>query len=146
MFLIIIFALGGSILILGGDVVLKLIGSKTHLLPPLEILIILVVLFFDYNRGMAEWMLSTKNEIPFFKASIFTGFLMLGLLFALLNLTYLKVWCLILAPGIAQNCYQNWKWPLVVAKELRIYFFDFLINIKGTILQINKMYHKPTNK
>lgn len=146
LFLILIFSLGGIVLILGGDLVLKLIGSKTHLLSSLEILAILVVLFFDYNRGMAEWMLSTKNEIPFFKASIFTGTLMLVILLALLKFSHLGVWCLILAPGIAQNCYQNWKWPMVVAKELRIHFSDISNNIKETMLQVSKMNHKPVSK
>ena len=46
---------------------------------------------------MAEWVLSTKNEIPFFKASLFAGGLMLILLFIFLRYTTLGIWSLILA-------------------------------------------------
>jgi hypothetical protein len=44
---------------------------------------------------------------------------------------------MILAPGIAQICYQNWKWPLVVIKELHIkpkdYYISAITTIKTTL-------------
>jgi hypothetical protein len=30
----------------------------------------------------------------------------------------LELWGMILAPGLAQLVYQNWKWPSVIIKEL----------------------------
>jgi hypothetical protein len=33
-------------------------------------------------------------------------------------------WAMLMAPCIAQGCYQNWKWPLEVAKELNIKVSD----------------------
>jgi hypothetical protein len=36
------------------------------------------------------------------------------------NFSHLGVIIMILAPGIAQVAYQNWKWPLVVIKDLNI--------------------------
>ena len=80
---------------------------------------------------MAEWVLSTKNEIPFFKASLFAGGLMLILLFIFLRYTTLGIWSLILAPGIAQNIYQNWKWPYEVFSEFKIKIRD----IKRVVLK-----------
>jgi len=40
------------------------------------------------------------------------------LLFFLLGYLKLGLWGLILAPGIAQLCYQNWKWPMEMIKEI----------------------------
>ena len=140
LFLFLTFIIGGSGLLLFGDNILTLIGSKTHLLPKINTLIILIILFFDYNRGMAEWVLSTKNEIPFFKASLFAGGTMLILLFIFLRYTNLGIWSLILAPGIAQNFYQNWKWPLVVFKELNIKFFDFFNTLQLAMQQIKRLH------
>jgi O-antigen/teichoic acid export membrane protein len=140
LFLVLTFLLGGCGLLFFGDKLLTLIASKTHLLPKLYIVIILIVLYFDNNRGMAEWVLSTKNEIPFFKASLFAGGFMLFLLFVFLKYTNLGVWSLILAPGIAQGCYQNWKWPLVVFKELNIKFFDIYHSINLAMHQIKRSH------
>jgi len=125
LFLMIIFLLGGAGLMIFGDYLLELIKSKTKLLPILYIFSLLIIQFLDNYRGMAEWVLSTKNEIPFFKASIFTGAGMLILILGFLNYTSIGVWSLIMAPAIAQNCYQNWKWPVVVINELKIRFEDF---------------------
>jgi O-antigen/teichoic acid export membrane protein len=140
LFLLFTFLIGGCGLSLFGAKILTLIGSKTQLLPKMHMIVILVVLFFDYNRGMAEWVLSTKNEIPFFKASIFAGGIMLLLLFVFLKYTNLGIWSLILAPAIAQGCYQNWKWPLVVFKELNIRFFDIFNSMHLAVQEIKRLY------
>jgi len=140
LFLILTFTIGGLALIFLGNKALELVGSKTHLLSTTYILIMLIVLFLDNNRGMAEWVLSTKNEIPFFKASLFTGGLMLIILIILLKYTTLGIWCLILAPGVAQNCYQNWKWPLVVIKELKITISEIYNTISIATRQIKRIY------
>lgn len=140
MFLIFTFILGGSGLLLFGDNLLTLIASKTHLLTKLPIVFILIVLYFDNNRGMAEWVLSTKNEIPFFKASLFAGGFMLVLLLVFLKYTNLGIWSLILAPGIAQGFYQNWKWPLVVFKDLKIKPNDFSSNLQLAMQQLKKIH------
>ena len=46
-----------------------------------------------------------------------------------LEFTDLGLFSLILAPGIAQAVYQNWKWPMEVIKDLKITKDDFF-NIK----------------
>ena len=70
-------------------------------------------------------LLLTKNEVPFFKASIISGIGVVIILFIFLNYTELGLLSLILAPGIAQAVYQNWKWPMEVNKDLKITIKDF---------------------
>ncbi len=36
-----------------------------------------------------------------------------------MNFTDAGLWGLILAPGIVQLAYQNWKWPLEVYRDLK---------------------------
>jgi O-antigen/teichoic acid export membrane protein len=120
----------GAALVFLGDWGLLLIKSKTFLLPALFIMVALLVFFFSLIYGTAEAVLLTKNEVPFFKASLITGIATVILLFVFLHYTNLGVWSLILAPGIAQSVYSDWKWPIVVAKELRIKKQDVYESIK----------------
>jgi O-antigen/teichoic acid export membrane protein len=103
-----------------GDWALSLIGSQTPLLHRSFIAVALIIAFLESNHGIAGGILLTKNEVPFFKAALFAGGITVLLLFIFLKFTPLGVWGMIFAPGIAQGCYQNWKWPIVVAKELKI--------------------------
>lgn len=101
-----------------GDWVLNLIDSKTPLLDQSIIALALVVMFLESNHAIAGNILLTKNEVPFFRAALFSGAATVLLLFIFLEYTQLGVWSMVLAPGIVQGCYQNWRWPYVVVKEL----------------------------
>ncbi|GHS92540.1 hypothetical protein FACS1894174_03590 [Bacteroidia bacterium] len=110
----------GSALLLLGNWSFELIHSKTPLLPQSFIIVALVIYLLETNHGFAGDLLTTKNEVPFFKASLFAGFFTVVLLLIFFRFTHLGVWSLILAQGIAQAVYQNWKWPMTVVKELNI--------------------------
>jgi O-antigen/teichoic acid export membrane protein len=114
------FALGGLALILLGEWALNIIGSQTPLLSKSFMSVTLLIYLLETNHINAGGILVTKNEVPFFKASLFSGALTVILLLVFLNYTNLGVWGLILAQGMAQGCYQNWKWPREVIKELYV--------------------------
>jgi hypothetical protein len=38
----------------------------------------------------------------------------------------MKIWGMILAPGIACACYSNWKWPWVIIREYHIGYKDII--------------------
>ena len=115
------FIVCGLALLFCGNWALELIHSKTPLLPRPFIAVALFIYFLETNHGFAGNILVTKNEVPFFKASLFAGSVTLLLLFIFFQFTHLGIWTMILAQGIAQGIYQNWKWPMVVAKELNIF-------------------------
>jgi O-antigen/teichoic acid export membrane protein len=117
-FLLATFVLGGGCFIVGGEWALDLIGSKTPLLS--KSLIVLTLFFFllEDNRTNAGEILLTKNEVPFVKSELFTGVFTVILLFTFMRYTDLGVLGMLIAPLIVQSCYQNWKWPTVVIKEL----------------------------
>ncbi|MDR1055784.1 MAG: hypothetical protein LBL90_08185 [Prevotellaceae bacterium] len=132
------FIVCGLALIFLGDWGLFLIKSKTLLLPALFIMVALLVYFFVSNYSIAEFVLLTKNDVLFYKASLVTGVVTIILTFVLLCYTKLGVWSLILAPGITQAAYLDWKWPAMVAKELRIKKQDVYESIK-------EIYNKVKN-
>ena len=102
-----------------GPYLLELLGSKTMLLPGAMIAVAAVISFLEMTHAMAGNVLLTKNYVPFFIPSIVSGLCTVALLLLFMNFTDLGLWGLILAPGIVQLAYQNWKWPLEVYRDLR---------------------------
>jgi len=113
------FITGGVGILFFGAWSMKLIGSKTPLLPNIYISIALLIALLESNHGIAGNILLTKNHVPFFKAALVSGLVTIILLFLFLKFLNIGVWALILAGGIAQVVYQNWKWPLEVIKEFK---------------------------
>jgi O-antigen/teichoic acid export membrane protein len=116
--LIITFIGSGVILILFGNLTLSFLKSQTPLLSSEMICAILVFTFLEKNHAIAGGFLLSKNEVPFFKAAMISGAATVLVLFILFQFGHLELWGMILAPGIVQLVYQNWKWPQVLLKEL----------------------------
>jgi O-antigen/teichoic acid export membrane protein len=110
----------GFALIIFGKWAFKFIESRTLLLPQLLLFASIVVSFLESNHSLAGTILLSKNEVPFFKASLCSGGATIILMMLLFQYTNLNLWSMIAAPGIVQGVYQNWKWPSVVFAELKI--------------------------
>lgn len=114
------YTITGSFLLLFGNLVLNTIGSQTQLLPSLALLAALFLSFEQTNFLIAGNILSTKNEIPFFKSSIVAGIvIVIGLIVSFVFFES-TLWVLLVIPIIIDLTYQAWKWPLEVAKDLKI--------------------------
>ena len=113
-----IFVAGGALWIGFGDAVLRLIGSQTSFLPTNLLLLALVVAFLEHNHAQSAGFIMADNRIPFFIPSLASGAATFALLWLFLGPLHLGILGLLLAPGLAQLAYQNWKWPSVVIKEL----------------------------
>ena len=128
--LIVVFALAGGGLLLWGADALALIKSNTSLLCNGYLSIMMVFSFLEANKEMANHMFLTKNEVPFYKADIASGFLSLALLALMLYVTSWGILSLILASGVALCAYLNWKIPLAVRTELSLGFRDYCLTVK----------------
>ena len=116
--LLIVFGLlGGSVLLLGNPL-LKLLGSKTMFLPTSMFAVLLLIHLLERNHVIAWGFVLAKNEVPFMWPSVITAGVTLVLTYVLLFPLEYGIWGLIIAPGIAQLCYQNWRWPQVTISEL----------------------------
>lgn len=113
-----IYFVGGLAWIGLGNWALDLIDSQTHFVPTMMLLVMLMISTLEYNHATSAGFIMADNRIPFFIPSLISGAATVCLLWLLLSPLHMGVWGMILAPGIAQLAYQNWKWPSVIIKEL----------------------------
>jgi O-antigen/teichoic acid export membrane protein len=114
----------GVILVIFGNRILDILDSNTRLLSQFVLVLALLTSFLETNHSLAANVLLTKNEVPFFRASLLSGAFVVIFLFGFLNFTSMGVISLVLAPAIVQALYQNWKWPKEVIKDLSIHSRD----------------------
>ncbi len=114
----VVYLVGGVIWILAGNWALDLINSQTHFVPAAMLAAMIVISLLEHNHAVSAGFIMADNKIPFFIPSLISGAATVLLLWIFLDPLSMGIWGLILAPGIAQLAYQNWKWPSVVIKEL----------------------------
>lgn len=114
-----VFLIGGIAFVLFGNLALNIIDSQTKFLGMGMLIIALLISFLERNHSLAAGFLLAKNEVPFFAASLWSGGATVVLLWIFLYIFKFGIWGLVLAQGIVQLAYQNWKWPLVLIKEFK---------------------------
>jgi len=127
---------GGTSLLLFGDWGLNFIGSQTKFMPTIIVLMALIISFLEKHHAIAGGILLTNNEVPFFKASLMAGATTILLLIIMFSFTGMRLWAMVLAPGIA-HLYNNWKWPYEVFVQLEISIKD-VENIVFSMGKISK--------
>ena len=115
--LLVIFLIGGAVFVTLGNPVLELINSQTYFLPVPMLCLLLFFYCLEENHIVAAGFIMADNKIPFFIPSLLSGAATIILLYLFVGVLNWGVWGMILAPGLAQLSYQNWKWPSVVIKE-----------------------------
>lgn len=116
--LLFIYLIGGITWIFLGNWALDLIHSQTYFVPTAMLVAMLIISTLEHNHAVSAGFIMADNKIPFFIPSLVSGAATVVLLWIFLSPLEMGIWGLILAPGIAQLAYQNWKWPSVVIKEL----------------------------
>lgn len=102
-----------------GDWALRVIHSQTAFVPVSMLVAMLIINLLEQNHATAAGFIMADNRIPFFIPSLASGAATIILMWIFLDLLGWELWGIILAPGIAQLAYQNWKWPSVIIRELR---------------------------
>ena len=115
--LVAVFIAGGILWMLLGNWALDLIHSQTYFVPAAMLSVMLLINILEHNHAVSAGFIMADNKIPFFIPSLLSGAATVLLLWLFLGPLHMGVWGLILAPGLAQLAYQNWKWPSVVIKE-----------------------------
>ncbi len=116
--LLLIYLVGGAAWVGLGDWALDIIHSQTHFVPAAMLMVMLLINTLEQNHAVAAGFIMADNKIPFFIPSLISGGATVILLWLFLSPLDMGTWGMILAPGIAQLAYQNWKWPSVIIKEL----------------------------
>lgn len=132
-----IFILGSVLLVFVSPFILTFIGSNAKLPSLLIMLMFLVIVLLEGNHSNFASFVTTKNNIPFVKSSLISGFtIVLGDYFSLI-FTGSDILGLVLVQGLVQLAYSNWKWPHVVCKEYKVDFISFLgIGMKESLKRL----------
>ena len=123
---IITYLFTGLGLLLLGNWLLSIIGSETKLLTTSMLLVALFLSFEQTNFITAGNMLLTKNEVPFFKASLISGVTIILSLVIAFQFFDPGILGMLIIPIIIDFTYQAWKWPLEIIKDLKLGVTDFI--------------------
>lgn len=117
-FYLAVFLSGFLFLSVAGQAFFGVIGSKVELLPSIPMFLMGIVMVLEGNHSNCAFFISTENKIPFVWPALLSGvgIALLSTIFAWLGYGLLGV---LLAQGLIQLTYNNWKWPMVVFKSLR---------------------------
>lgn len=114
-----VFFVSYLIVLFFGNWTLNLMHSNTQLISNGLLTLLFIHMYLSTNHANAAQYLLSKNEVPFFKASLWSAFFTLVLFIVFEVFLDLKLLGMILAPTLAQLVYQNWKWPLEVIKDFK---------------------------
>jgi O-antigen/teichoic acid export membrane protein len=119
--------LTGIVVLLLLPILLKMIGSSTNL-PSFGICIIyLLIIALEGNHSNFATIIATSNKVPFVTAGLVAGGFIAIFTYLTLRYTEWELWGVVLAQGLVQLSYNNWKWPVYVLKDLNctpMYFIE----------------------
>jgi O-antigen/teichoic acid export membrane protein len=131
------FLIGSLGLLLFGNNILTMIGSKTMLFSFNILAVMLFMFLLEANHSIAAIIITSKNEVPFYFAALITGVVIIIFSLILFEFTTLGIWSIIISQFFVQLCYNNWRWPYFVLKDLNTSYREFLYvgfkNIKNQI-------------
>lgn len=109
---------GCTLLLILAPYILSLIGSNTKLPNNSIIIIYSVAILLEGNHNNCTTLITVFNKIPYFKANLITGFIIVLLMTLSLKFTSYGLIAIVFIHFICQLAYNNWKWPLYIYKEL----------------------------
>jgi O-antigen/teichoic acid export membrane protein len=105
------------IIVMLGQPVFGLVGSKVQLLPHALLALLALVVMLEMNHSNAAFIITTANDVPFVLPSLLSAA-------AIVLLSTVSVWAgagalgAIVSQGVVQAAFNNWKWPLVAWRGL----------------------------
>ncbi len=121
-----IMIVGGSALVIMLPWILRIIGSNAEVPPMLISVLYLIVMTLEGNHTIFSTTIVTANKVPFVAAGLLSGALIAILMYLSLRFTSLGLLGVVLAQGLVQLAYNNWKWPKYVLDDLRVNALTFI--------------------
>lgn len=129
---LLVFGVCVLVLLVFGSEMLAMVGSKTHLLEMNLLVLLSLVMFLEVNHSVCASYLTTFNEVPFVKAALWSGVGIVILSMLAVSVFHLGILGMILAQGVVQLAYNNWKWPREAANKMGCTFFSIIsVGFKG---------------
>lgn len=116
----IIYFVGALFIILFGNDILMLIGTKVSLLPISMTIFMAFFLFLENNHAMFATFITSENRVPFINAALLSGIAIVSFSLILATQTSLGIWSLLISQAVVQLAYNNWKWPMQIFKKYNL--------------------------
>jgi len=100
-----------------GDTLLQLLGSNSSFLKSEIFILLAMIIILEGNHSNCALVITAGNNIPFVPSALISGFAIV-VLSTLLSLSGSDFIFVVLAQGIVQLLYNNWKWPFYIYKEI----------------------------
>lgn len=114
------YLLASIALICFANPLLSLIGANTRLVEMPLLILAVVAFFLQYNQICFSLYIGMGNEVPYMKGEFFSGAAVIASAFLLARYTGFGLTGILLAQGLVQALYNDWKWPLTVCKKLEL--------------------------
>lgn len=115
----ILFGLGTlGMLVLGFDILALL--KEDLVIDRLMFLVISAYTFLGRNHSISAQYICDMNHLPYVKAYILSSACGLALSFVLISFAPFGIYGYILSIAFVQLCYNNWRWPLYLSKQLNV--------------------------
>lgn len=113
-----LFSGGALVLVIAGGPVIMAIGAHVPLLPRPLLLLLCLITALEGNHTIAASIIMSGNRVPFAIPAIVSG-VAVAVLATAAAASGMGLGAVILAQGIVQLAYNNWKWPLMVYRDTR---------------------------
>lgn len=114
-------------LIIFGPLLLAKIGSNSVLPTTCSLVLYCLVVMLEQNHSAFATIIVTGNDVPFVKAALLSGFVIVLLSFVSLQWLNAGILGLVISQGICQLAYNNWKWPKFVLDKMNMSYVKFLV-------------------
>lgn len=137
-----IMIVGSIFIILFADRALDLIHSNA-VMPSLTIVIVyLVAQLLEGNHSLFAMLIVSNNEVPFVKAALVSGGIIILLTTMVLQFTDLKLLGVVMVPLFVQACYNNWRWPKWVLNSIPMTVSEYQVESYNAVKHVLKKYFK----
>lgn len=134
----IIMITGGVAMIFCLPWIMDIIASNTKMPPTIVSILYLVVMTLEGNHTIFSTTIVTANKVPFVSAGLLSGALIAILMYLSLRFTNLGLLGVVLAQGLVQLAYNNWRWPKYVLDDLKVDALTFVLQGKKEMINVIK--------
>lgn len=131
-----VYWIGATVFIVSGDPILQTLGKGTRLLPHGPLIALAVIFFLEMNHSVFAGYLTTLNRVPFVSAAVLSGAGTVLLALLLCGVFGMGLWGLVLAQGLVQAAYNNWKWPHEAMRDIGTGLWSLMRSGGASVLRL----------
>lgn len=121
-----LFSIGSIVIVELAPLLLEIIESNVGMPSKSIVIIFLLITFLEANHSHFGSIILARNSVPFVWPGLISALLNLSGVLIVLHYTNYGLLGIVIVQGASQLIYNNWKWPYVILKELKLSYFEFI--------------------